>query len=117
MSEEKFSLSWNEFASSTQNTFRNLIIDQNFTDVTLVSGDNKQIKAHKAIISSCSQFFNQILLSNPHQHPLLFLKDIRYKDLQLIIQFIYLGQTEVSQADLDSFMEAVIELKALIPLD
>ena len=38
--------------------------------VTLVSADSKQIKAHKVILSSRSKFFNQILLENPHQHPL-----------------------------------------------
>ena len=115
MSSETFSLSWNQFGSSAQSTFRNLINDQNFTDVTLVSSDNKQIKAHKVILSSCSKFFNQILLSNPHQHPLLFLKDIRYSDLLSIIKFIYLGQTHVTQTDLDHFMAAakVLQIEGL----
>ena len=113
---EKFSLKWNQFGSSTQNTFRNLLNDQNFADVTLVSGDNKQIKAHKVILSSCSKFFNQILLSNTHPHPLLFLKDICHSDLLSIIQFVYLGQTEVTQDDLDHFMEAAkaLQIEGLI---
>merc|ERR1719186_340016 len=115
MTTEKLSLSWNEFGSSAQRTFTNLLSDQNFTDVTLVSCDHKQIKAHKVILSSCSQFFNQIFLSNPHQHPLLFLKDIRYSDLLSIIKFIYFGQAEVNQTDLDHFMEAakVLQIEGL----
>merc|ERR1719508_80687 len=115
MSSEKYSLSWNEFGTSAQSTFRNLIGDKDFTDVTLVSCDRKQIKAHKVILSSCSQFFHQILLENPHQHPLLFLKDIRYSDLLAIVQFIYLGQTEVAQDDLNHFMEAakVLQIQGL----
>merc|ERR1719186_2256700 len=115
MTTEKLSLSWNEFGSSAQRTFRNLLNDQYFTDVTLVSCDHKQIKAHKVILSSSSQFFNQILLSNPHQHPLLFLKDICYSDLFSIIKFIYLGHTEVTQTDLDHFMEAakVLQIEGL----
>ena len=115
MSSEKFSLSWNEFGTCAQSTFRNLIDDKDFTDVTLVSCDRKQIKAHKVILSSCSQFFHQILLENPHQHPLLFLKDIRHSDLLSIVKFIYLGQTEVTQEDLNHFMEAaeVLEIQGL----
>jgi hypothetical protein len=101
---EKFSLSWNQFGSNAQNTFKSLVNDQNFADVTLVSADHKQINAHKVILSSSSQFFKDILLKNPHPHPLVFLKDIHHNDLLSIIDFIYLGQTEVGQEELEQFM-------------
>jgi hypothetical protein len=115
MSGEKFSLSWNEFGSNVANTFKNLLSDTKFTDVTLVSADSKQIKAHKVVLSSCSSFFSQILQENPHQHPLLFLKGISHSDLLAIVKFIYLGQTEVAQDDLDHFMEAaqVLQIQGL----
>ena len=115
MSAEKFSLSWNEFGRNVEHTFKTLLNDKNFTDVTLVSADSKQIKAHKVILSSRSKFFNQILLENPHQPPLLFLKGIRHSDLLAIVQFIYLGQTEVAQDDLNHFMEAakVLQVQGL----
>ena len=64
----------------------------NFTDVTLATVDNQQIEVHKVILSSYSQFFRNILLRNPHPNPLLYLKDIRFKELEMIIKFIYLGQ-------------------------
>ena len=115
MATEKFSLSWNQFGSNAQNTFQNLVNDQNFTDVTLVSADHKQINAHKVILSSSSQFFKEILLKNPHPHPLVFLKDIRHNDLLSIINFIYLGQTEVGQEELEQFMAAakVLQVEGL----
>ena len=103
MSQEKYNLSWNEFGTSAENTFRNLMNDKDFTDVTLVSCDGKQIKAHKVIISSCSPFFHQILLENPHQSPLLFLKDIRHCDLLSILNFIYIGQADINHDDLNNF--------------
>ena len=115
MSDDNFSLSWNEFGGNVLNTFKNLINDANFTDVTLVSEDRKQIKAHKVIISSCSELFSQILLENPHQHPLLFLKGVKHSDLLAIIKFVYLGQTEVAQDDLNHFMESAgsLQIKGL----
>ena len=115
MSSEEFSLSWGQFGSSIKTAFKNLLNDQHFTDVTLVSEDNKQIKAHKVILSSSSKFFNQILLDNPHQHPLLFLKGISHSDLLAIVKFIYLGQTEVAQDDLNEFMGAakVLQVQGL----
>ena len=86
------------------NTFRHIWNDQNFTDTTLVTGDNQQIQAHKVILSSCSLFFRNILLKNPHQNPLLYLKDIRHKELKMVLQFIYMGQCELGQEELEPFL-------------
>ena len=108
---EKFNLNWNEFGSCTVDTFKELLSDQDFTDVTLACDDDKHLKAHKAILSSCSPFFKKILKKNPHQHPLVYLKGVDYSSLQSIIQFIYLGQTEVGQEDLEPFLAAAKDLE------
>ena len=63
MSTDKFNLSWNDFEHCTRNSFRELINEHEFADVTLVSNDDKQVKAHKVILSSCSPVFKNILLS------------------------------------------------------
>ena len=84
--------------------FLHLWNDQDFTDVTLATVDNHQINAHKVILSSCSQFFRNILLRNPHQNPLLYLKDIRLKELEMVLKFIYLGQCEVGHSELTDFL-------------
>jgi len=106
-----YSLSWGEFNQSTTNSFTNLLNDTNFADVTLACEDEKQIKAHKVILSSSSSFFQNILLKNSHPHPLIYLKGIKFGELQAIIHFIYQGRTEVSQEDLAGFIEAANELK------
>merc|ERR1719186_1270337 len=108
---EKVSLSWSEFGSCASNTFIDLLSDQDFTDVTLVCDDDKQIKAHKVILSSCSPLFRRILRHNPHQHPLIYLNGIIFDNLQSVIKFIYLGQTEVEQDVLELFIKAGKELE------
>jgi len=110
MADQKFSLVCNDFGNNVVNTFENLHTDKQFTDVTLVCNDGEQIKAHKVILSSASELFKQIVLDNPHQHPLLFLKGIKHSDLLAIIEFIYLGSTEVAQNNLGHFMEAASAL-------
>ena len=105
-----FQLAWNEFNSATSSTFQDLYTDQEFTDVTLATEDDKQLKAHKVILSSCSSFFRKILLNNPHQHPLLYLKGVKFAQLKSVIQFMYLGQAEVAQEDLQSFMNSAQDL-------
>ena len=110
-----FQLAWKEFNSCASSTFQSLYSDTDFTDVTLATDDDQQLKAHKVILSSCSSFFRRILLNNPHQHPLLFLKGVKFAQLKSILQFIYLGQAEVNQIDLQSFMDSAkdLEIKGL----
>ena len=107
---EKFSLSWNDFEHYTLDTFRLLQNNEEFTDVTLVCDGENQIKAHKVILSACSPFFRNILLKNPHPNPLVYLSGVKFEDVKALVSFMYCGQTEVSQDDLNSFMKAGLDL-------
>ena len=111
MLNEKFNLVWNDFGRNAERTIRSLADDSVFTDVTLISEDRRRIKAHKVVLSSCSEFFKDILVETSQEHPLLFLKGIYHSELQAIIQFIYKGATEVAQEDLDKFMKAAADLQ------
>ena len=104
MNDSTLKLKWDQFETNTPNTFGKLWNDQDFADVTLATVDDCQIKAHKVILSSCSGFFRNIFLKNPHQNPLLYLKGIRYKELVMLMQFIYLGQCEVEHSELQDFL-------------
>ena len=99
-------ISWKDFQHSTAQSFQNLWNDSHFTDVTLATADNRQINAHKVILSSCSTVFHNILASNPHQKPIIFFNDIDYTKLHLLLQYMYLGQCTVQQEDLEAFLAA-----------
>ena len=45
--------------------------------------------ANQVILSACSPFFRRLLISNPHPHPLIYLKGISGPDLEAIVGFIY----------------------------
>ena len=47
MSSEMFNLTWSDFEQCTSNSFKDLYSQKEFVDVTLVSEDDKEIKAHK----------------------------------------------------------------------
>ena len=88
MYEENIEVSWNDFATFAPNAFKQLWNDDNFTDVTLATEDGHQLKVHKAIVSSCSTFFRDVLLKNPHQNTLLYLKDLKLKKVKQVVKFI-----------------------------
>jgi len=107
---EKFCLRWNDFESNISVAFRELREEKDFFDVTLAC-DDSQIQAHKVILSACSPFFRNVLRRNPHQHPLLYLKGVKYKELLSVLNFMYMGEVNVAQEELNSFLSVAEDLR------
>ena len=110
MTSEKFCLRWNDFETNISDAFRELREEKDFFDVTLACDDN-QIEAHKVIVSACSPFFRNVLRRNPHQHPLIYLKGVKYKELLSVLNFMYMGEVNVAQDELNTFLAVAEDLK------
>jgi len=109
-STEKFCLRWNDFEKNISRAFRELREDKDFFDVTIACDDD-QVEAHKVILSACSPFFRTILKKNKHQHPFVYLKGVRYTDLLSVLNFMYHGEVNVAQDDLNTFLSVAEDLK------
>jgi len=107
---EKFCLKWNEFESNVSTAFRELRDDKDFFDVTLACEGN-QLEAHKVILSACSPFFRSVLKRNPHSHPLLYLKGIKYENVLSVLNFMYHGEVNIAQDELNSFLAVAEDLQ------
>ena len=108
----KFSLTWDEFQPKMAARFENLLHSREFSDVTLVSKDNTRLKAHKVILGSGSTFFNEALFhmkDNPH--PMIYLMGVEMEVLEAIMSFLYLGEVEVKQEMIQTFMETATQLQ------
>ena len=82
-------------------------------DVTLVTDDNKLVRAHKIVLSTCSEFFKTIFqnsLANSN-HLMLYLSDLSSHDLNTILDYIYLGEAHIFQEGLDKFLINAQKLK------
>ena len=110
MGSEKFCLRWNDFETNISSAFRDLREDKDFFDVTIAC-DDEQIQAHKVILSACSPFFHKILHKNPHPHPLLYLKGVKYIDIQAVLNFMYHGEVNVAQEELNTFLAVAEDLR------
>ena len=109
--EEKFCLKWNDFQSNTIKTFSRLRNEEDFFDVTLVSDDQKQMMAHKVVLSSCSEYFKNILKTNKHSHPMLCLTGLTSMDLENILDYAYHGEVQIFQEDINKFLDLAQILK------
>jgi hypothetical protein len=108
---DKFCLKWNDYEQNMNQAFIDIRETSSFLDVTLVCEDNLQMPAHKVILSACSSFFRKVLEYNPHQHPLLYLRGVRYEDLENIVDFMYHGEVNIAQEELSSFLAVAEDLK------
>jgi len=106
----KFCLRWNDFESNINSAFKELRDEKDFFDVTLAC-DDEQIQAHKVILAACSPFFRTVLKRNPHQHPLLYLKGVKYTNLQSVLNFMYHGEVNIAQEELNSFLTVAEDLR------
>ena len=103
--DEKFCLKWNDFDSNVSKSFELLRNEGYLHDVTLVGDDNKQVSAHKLVLSASSEYFKNIFKNNSkHSHPLLCLEGISSKQLSMIMDYVYNGEVQIYQEDLDQFL-------------
>ena len=107
---EKFCLKWNDFQSNVSKTFSYLRTEERFFDVTLVSDDHHHIAAHKLVLSASSKFFKDILCKTQHSNPLIYLSGFSSKDLNLVMDYIYQGEVQIYQDDLDHFLDVAQKL-------
>jgi hypothetical protein len=111
MGTESFCLKWHDFETNISQGFRDIYNAKDFLDVSLVCEGSSLLQAHKVVLSACSSVFYEILQNHPHQHPLLYMKGVRFSDLQSILTFMYNGEVSLPQDDLNSFLDVAEDLK------
>jgi len=93
-------------AGYLENLKNYLRTDNDHLDVTLACEGNQQIKAHKVILSAGSLFFREVLSNAKHPEPFIFLGGgVRTTDLQSVLEYIYLGETNVAADKFEDFVK------------
>ena len=108
---EKLCLKWNDFQENINTSFEALRNEKEFADVTLACEDGTQVETHKVILASSSPFFMDILKRNRHPHPLIYMRGIKADEMVAMVDFLYKGEANVSQDNLDTFLALAEELK------
>ena len=100
-----------DFALKTREILENLFLSGEYSDVTFVSEDEKQIKAHKYVLSASSPFFAKLFLELKEESSFISLQEVEFLELWAIMRFIYTGVTEVSEDKVENFLETAKYLK------
>ena len=112
---EKFSLKWDAFQSNVSKSFQKLRNEKDFFDVTLVGEDGTHVLAHKLLLASSSEYLKNIFIYSKmyfqQSHALICLEGLQQDDLNNILDYIYHGEVQMHQQDLDRFLEIAQRLK------
>ena len=106
-----YTLKWKHFPPKVTSRVSDVFTKNIFCDVTLVSDDQKPFLAHRYVLSSFSPVLKNMLLDNPHSHPLIYLRGINHQELDSILQFIYLRKASVKQSNMKRFAQAAKDLQ------
>ena len=116
MSAEKYKSTMHTHSDHLREMLHEMMKTNEFSDVTLVCDDKKQIKAHRNILSASSPVFKNILqIDTQNNHPVIYLRGIKYQDMESILQFIYLGKVTFYQERMNEFLFVAnnLEIKEL----
>ena len=79
--------------------------------MTLALGSTKTIEAHKVVLASGIQYFKTLLTQNKHQNPLIYMRNIHERDLLAVVDFLYLGEVNILQENLENFLNLAEDLQ------
>ncbi|XP_055615626.1 sex determination protein fruitless isoform X8 [Toxorhynchites rutilus septentrionalis] len=108
--DQQYCLRWNNHQSNLTTVLTTLLQDEKLCDVTLAC-DKGIVKAHQAILSACSPYFEQIFVENKHPHPIIYLRDVEVSEMRALLDFMYQGEVNVGQHNLQNFLKTAESLK------
>ena len=83
---------------------------ESYCDVTLAC-DGKFYALHKLVLSTCSEYFEEMFEKTQCKQPVIVLKDIQSEDLEALLNYMYVGEVNVVQEKLAGLIKAAECLK------
>lgn len=114
MTDGMLSLSWNNHSTTFCHTLASLRSKERYTDVTLAC-DGKFYPVHKLVLSTCSEYFENMFEHTPCKHPVIVLRDVQYDELEALLSYMYAGVVSVAQTDLARLIKVaeLLQIKGL----
>ena len=110
--EEQYEFKWEEHYNFLKKQLTELVTLKEFSDVSIVCDDQIEIQAHKNILSGSSPVFKNILHMNScREKPVIYLRGIKSREMESIINFIYLGQVIIPQSSMSDFLAVANDLE------
>ncbi|XP_076029335.1 uncharacterized protein LOC143018101 [Oratosquilla oratoria] len=103
-------ISWEMHGNAMSLNLKKLFSEHIFTDVS-VACEGKLYPAHKFVLSTYSEYFEEIFSSTQGSNMVVVLKDVSKKNFEYVLEYMYLGEVDVSQEDFGNFLKTSEFLK------
>uniref|UniRef100_A0A2P2I0H5 Protein tramtrack, beta isoform-like n=1 Tax=Hirondellea gigas TaxID=1518452 RepID=A0A2P2I0H5_9CRUS len=112
------SLKWNHHRSTFLHVLATIRQKESYCDLTLACS-GKFYLAHKLVLSTCSEYFEQMFERTQCKHPVIVLKDIGSDELEALLSYMYDGEVNVLQENLSNLIKAAecLKIKGLAVAD
>ena len=97
------------FPEHIQLLFQELYQKEAYADVTLLSQDKIQFKAHKIVLSACSPVLKKIIDINKTEY-LILQTDIKSAEMESVLHLMYIGEGKFYQDRIGEFIKVCKEL-------
>ena len=107
-------MTWDQFPNHVRLILHDMMESDDLTDVTLMCADQVKFKAHKVILSACSEVFKDIIKSSksiPIPGSFIYLRGIQSTEMKSLLEFMYLGQATLEQDRMSDFLNIAKDLK------
>ena len=108
-------LKWNNFPSTVSSSLESLRNGGDLVDTTLWC-EGRQFKAHRVVLSACSNYFRQIFKQVPSGNApvAVVLSHVPHQDVESVLTFMYSGEVSIFEAQLGSFLKTAESLQVTI---
>ena len=115
MISDRYSLNWQTYSDHVKSMMKDLMMNGDFADVTLITEDKKHIKAHMSVLSACSPVFQFMFSKEKSLNHMIYLRGINFYEMEAIMQFIYLGEATFYKERINEILSVAksLEIKKL----
>ncbi|CAL4092745.1 unnamed protein product, partial [Meganyctiphanes norvegica] len=99
------SLKWNNHKTTFFHVLSTIRSKEAYCDATIAC-DGRFYPVHKLVMSTCSDYFEEMFERTNCKHPVIVLKDIRHEDLEALLNYMYVGEVNVLQNELAGLIKA-----------
>ena len=107
---ETFNVNYALFGENLSRGYKQIREVDCLSDITLVCDDG-ELPAHKVVLFTGSDFFKTFLQRVKHPNPYIYLKGMKLQHLELVLNFMYSGEAQIFQSDLEDVLEVAKDLK------
>ena len=110
--ERLIDMSWEDsFADYLKDMMKDMFISDDFSDVTIITEDQKRFKAHKNILAAASPVLKELLKVQHEANQILFMRGTFSAEIKSMLDFIYLGSVTVDYEKVHELVDLAKDLR------